>query len=654
MFRKIAGFELRYQLKSPVFWVVATIFFLLTFGAATIDQIRIGGGGNIHKNAPFAIAQTHIILSIFYMFVTTAFVANVVVRDDETGFGPILRSTRVRKFDYLYGRFAGAVLAAAISFLVVPLAIWLGSLMPWIDPERLGPNDLHAYLFSYFVLALPTILLTSALFFALATVTRSMMWTYVGVIGFLVLWIVAGIALRRPEYAKIAAYWEPLGASAFGQATRYWTASERNSLVPPFTGALLFNRVFVSVLAVGFLALAYGLFRFQSADLSGQRKIKATKGGADEAPPSALAGPLPAPRFDRQTAWAQLVVRTRLDMGQVFKSPAYFVLLFLGLANAMGSLWFATEAGTYGGVIYPVTRVLIEPLLGSFSLIPIIIAIYYSGELVWRERERKTHEIIDATPVPDWAFVVPKTLAISLVLISTLLISVLAAVLSQALHGYFNFEFEKYLLWYLLPQSVDWILLAALAVFLQAVSPHKFIGWGLMVIYLVTTITFVNLGFEHKLYNYGSVTSTPFSDMNGQGKFWIGAWWLRAYWSAFALVLLVLAHALWRRGTESRLLPRLRRLPARLNGGAGILMTLSLAAFAAAGGYIYLNTNVWNPYRTKIDNEKWQADYEKTLLPFENTPQPKIVAMTLDVDLHPHAPSVETKGSTSASIAISR
>ncbi|MCK5908902.1 MAG: ABC transporter permease, partial [Caulobacter sp.] len=575
MFRKIAGFELRYQLKSPVFWVVATIFFLLTFGAATIDQIRIGGGGNIHKNAPFAIAQTHIILSIFYMFVTTAFVANVVVRDDETGFGPILRSTRVRKFDYLYGRFAGAFLAAAISFLVVPLAIWLGSFMPWIDPERLGPNDLHAYLFSYFVLALPTILLTSALFFALATVTRSMMWTYVGVIAFLVLWIVAGIALRRPEYAKIAAYWEPLGASAFGQATRYWTASERNSLVPPFTGALLFNRVFVSALAVGFLGLAHGLFRFQSADLSGQRKVKATKGAANEAPPSALAGPLPAPRFDRQTAWAQLVVRTRLDMGQVFKSPAYFVLLFLGLANAMGSLWFATEAGTYGGVIYPVTRVLIEPLLGSFSLIPVIIAIYYSGELVWRERERKTHEIIDATPVPDWAFVVPKTLAISLVLVSTLLISVLAAVLSQALHGYFNFEFEKYLLWYLLPQSVDWILLAALAVFLQALSPHKFIGWGLMVIYLVTTITFVNLGFEHKLYNYGSVTSTPFSDMNGQGKFWIGAWWLRAYWSAFALVLLVLAHALWRRGTESRLLPRLRRLPVRLNGGAGILMTLS-------------------------------------------------------------------------------
>lgn len=646
MFGKIAGFELRYQLKSPVFWVVAIIFFLLTFGAATIDQIRIGGGANIHKNAPFAIAQTHLILSIFYMFVTTAFVANVVVRDDETGFGPILRSTRVRKFDYLYGRFVGAFLAAAISFLVVPLAIWIGSFMPWIDPERLGPNDLHAYLFAYFALALPSILLTSAIFFALATVTRSMMWTYVGVIAFIVLWIIAGIALDKPEFEKAAAYWEPLGTAAYGLVSKYWTASERNTLVPPLAGALLFNRVFAVVLAASFLALAYGLFRFQSAELSGNRKTRKAAKPAPEAPaPPPLDGPLPAPRFDRRTALAQLVVRTRLDMGQVFKSPAYFVLLALGLVNAMGALWFATEADRYGGVIYPVTRMLLQPLLGSFGLIPMIIAIYYSGELVWREREKKTHEIIDATPVPDWAFVAPKTLAISLVLISTLLVSVVAAMLSQVFHGYFNFELGKYLLWYVLPQSVDFILLAVLAVFLQSISPHKFIGWGLMVIYIVTTLTFVNLGFEHKLYNYGATTDTPFSDMNGLGKFWIGAWWLRAYWTAFALILLVLAYGLWRRGTETRLLPRLRRLPLRLRGEAGVVMGAALAAFVVLGGFIYLNTNVWNVYRTRIDNETWQADYEKTLLPFENTPQPKIVAMTLDVDLRPHAPSVETKGS---------
>lgn len=645
MFGKIASFELRYQLRSPVFWVVAVLFFLLTFGSVTIEQISIGGGGTIHKNAPFAIAQTHLILSIFYMFVTTAFVANVIVRDDETGYGPILRTTRIRKFDYLYGRFTGAFLAAAISFLAVPLAMLIGSFMPWIDPEKLGPNLLNAYLYAYFVLALPTLLLTSALFFALATVTRSMMWTYVGVIGFLVLWVVAGIALDKPEFEQGAALWEPLGTGAFSLATKYWTANERNTLTPALTGALLFNRVFVVVLAGGLLAAAYGLFRFQSAELAGR---KGDKPKSKQAQPVEIASPaprpLPAPRHDAATAWTQFVARTRLDMGQVFKSPAFFVLLALGLFNAAGSLWFATDADGYGGQIYPVTRALLAPLLGSFSLIPMIIAIYYAGELVWRERERRTHEIIDSTPVGDWAFTAPKIAAIALVLLSTLLVSVVAGVVSQIGHGYFRLELDKYLLWYVLPQAVDWILLAVLAVFLQVLSPHKFVGWGLMVVYVVTQVTFSNLGFQHNLYNYGGSPGTPFSDMNRLGSFWIGAWWFRAYWSAFAVLLAVLCYALWRRGTETRLAPRLRRLPHRLRGGSGLVFGVVFLAFAGLGGFIYVNTNVWNEYRTNLDDERWTADLEKALLRYENAPQPKITGMKLDVDLYPCEPRAVTRG----------
>ena len=93
MFGKIAAFELRYQIRQPIFWIAGLIFFLLVFGSVVIDQIQIGSGGNVHKNSPAAIAQTTGIMTLFFMFVATAFVANVVVRDDETGFGPIVRST---------------------------------------------------------------------------------------------------------------------------------------------------------------------------------------------------------------------------------------------------------------------------------------------------------------------------------------------------------------------------------------------------------------------------------------------------------------------------------------------------------------------------------------------------------------------------------
>ncbi|MBX3480541.1 MAG: ABC transporter permease [Caulobacter sp.] len=657
MFFKIASFEFRYQIKNPVFWVASIIFFLLTFGSVVIDQIQIGGGGAIHKNAPFAIAQTHLIWTMFFMFVSTAFVANVIVRDDETGFGGILRSTSIRRFDYLYGRFTGAVLAAALAFLVVPLGIVIGSFMPWVDRETLGPLTLEPFLFSYFVIALPNILLTSALFFVLATTTRSMMWTYVGVIAFLVLWTISNILTRKPELREIAAHWEPLGFAAFFLTTKYWTAADRNALVPAVEGVLLFNRVFALVLTAGVLSLPMLLFRFTPGKLSGKRARQARLAAAaatkpsDDRPALALQA-LPKPTFGWATGWAQLMKRTRLDMGQVFGSPAYLVLLAIGLFNALGGLWGATEDTGYGGAVYPLTRVLIPALLGSFSIIPMIIAVYYAGELVWREREKKTHEIIDASPVPDWAFVAPKTLAIFLVLVSTLLISVAAAILIQAFKGYTHFELGKWVLWYVLPQAVDCMLMAVLAVFIQAISPHKFVGWGLMVIYLISTMTLGNLGLDHILYNYDSIPSdggfgTPLSDINGLGKFWIGAWTARTYWSLAAILLLVLSWGLWRRGAEQRLWPRLRRLPHRLNSGAGLFFGATLLATVAVGGWIYLNTNVWNEYRTAIDDDKWTADYEKVLIVqrhYDKVPQPRIQSMKLDVDLRPHQPSMVVTG----------
>ncbi|MEQ8772678.1 MAG: aminopeptidase, partial [Erythrobacter sp.] len=189
MFGKIALFELRYQLRNPVFLAALAIFFLLTFGATASEDIQIGSGGNVNVNAPVAIVETQLVLTLFYMFVTTAFVANVVVRDDESGFGSIVRATRVTKFAYLIGRFTGATGAALLAFLVVPLAIAIGSLMPWIDPETIGPNRLSWYAAGYAFYAVPTVFLTCALFFAVATMTRSMLYSYVAVVGFLVLYL---------------------------------------------------------------------------------------------------------------------------------------------------------------------------------------------------------------------------------------------------------------------------------------------------------------------------------------------------------------------------------------------------------------------------------------------------------------------------------
>lgn len=634
MFGAIARFELGYQLRNPVFWVVSILFFLLTFGSVTVEQIQIGSGGNVHKNAPVAIAQVAQIMSLFFMFVTTAFVANVIVRDDESGFGPMVRSTRVRKFDYLLARFLGAFGAASLAFVAVPIAIWFGSLMPWVDGETLGPNRLGDYAYAYFLLALPNLFMTAAIFFAVATATRSMTYSYLGVVVFLVFYFVLnGVVRSKPELRDAAAYFEPFGIAAFGNVTRYWTAAESNAGMPAFAGALAANRLLAIGLGLVGLAVAYWRFSFAERAASKRAIRRAERRERKLAAVAPRVVDRLPPVRPEKAGWARFWARARFEMRLVFRSPAFLVLLLVGAFNSLGALIFAGEM--FGTPIRPRTFWLIDVLRGSFSLIPIIIAIYYAGELVWRDRERRMHEIVDATSLPNWAYMFPKTLAVAGVLVATLLASVVVAVLVQLARGGTDLQLGQYLGWYVLPMSIDFVILAVLAVFVQALSPNKYVGWAIMVVYFVGTITLNNIGFEHPLYNYGVTGDVRLSEMNGDRLGGATAWWLRLYWGAIAAALAVLAHLLWRRGTETRLRRRAARLPARLRSPAGAALAASLLVAAVTGGHLFRDMNMVNDYRTHDDEEARLARYEKNYLRYENLPQPSLTDVKLAVDLFP-------------------
>ncbi len=644
MLTKIAAFEIRYQLRSPLFVVGFLLFFLLTFASVTIDQVQIGSRGNVNLNSPYAILQTLAIMNVFALFVVTAFVANVVIRDDETGFAPILRATQVSKFDYLVGRFVGAMVVAMLVMASVPLAIMVGSWMPWLDQDKVGPLVLWHYLYALLFFGLPTILVMGAGFFSLATATRSMMWTYVGVVTFLVLFITSRVMLRDPAFDTFSALSDPFGIGALTQGTKYWTASDRNTMLPSISGLILYNRLIWIGVALALFGLAYAIFRFE---VKGAKSTPHTVRKSDQADGASaripVTKPLAATDTGNATRWQQFMALTRFDMRFVFKSPAFFVLLGIGVLNAFAGM---TDVVDNRGVPYfPVTRAMVEVLQGAFNLFAIIIAIYYAGELVWRDRERRIHEIVDATAAPDWAFVIPKVLAITLVLLACFVVATITSILFQLFYGYTQVEIPSYLLWFVLPSLITAVLLAVLSIFVQALVPHKFMGWAVMLVYVVASVTLNTIGFEHNLYNYAGVPGVPLSDMNGLGRFWIGRAWFQAYWLAFALMLMVATHLLWRRGAETRLAPRFRRLRSRFMGSPGVIFSAAAVIWVGIGTFIFYNTNVLNEYQTQPEREQFLADYEKELLPFEKLPQPKITDVVLNVALYPKEARAVTTGS---------
>src|SRR5581483_1856267 len=95
--------------------------------------------------------------------------------------------------------------------------------------------------------------------------------------------------------------------------------------------------------------------------------------------------------------------------------------------------------------LYPLTSLLL-PLLryGMLSLI-LLVNLWYSAELIHRERASGTGEIINVSPFPDWLMILSKATTMCLVVNALMLVAVLTSMAWQAAAGYTNFELGLYL-----------------------------------------------------------------------------------------------------------------------------------------------------------------------------------------------------------------
>ena len=643
----ITRFELRYQLKNPVFWVAIAIFFLLGFGITASENVSLGTPGSVKENSPYAIAAALAIMTLFYLFIVTAFVANAIVRDESSGFAPIIRATPVSKFQIIMGRFLGGYTIALLGYLAVPVGMAIGAMMPWVDPETVGPQQFAYYGWNFLAFAVPNILLCCAILFALATVLRSMMAAYIGAVGLVMGYFLAiGIVGQKLEYRETFAKFEPLGNAALAETTRYWTAADLNTRLVDLSGALLFNRIFAIVLALAFLGLT--LWRFtQSERAPSKRKLRKLKRREEKeialaAVAPTLGGERIVTRALTPSTWVQFLARVRVEVRQVLTSPGLIVLVLFGLVNNGVGLWLGNS--TYGTSDHPTVAAVVDTVRQGSSIIVLMVAAFYGGELVWRERDRKINELIDSTAVPAWVMTVPKVIAIFLVLLGVTLTGVVMGVAYMLSKGSTTLGLAQFATWFVLPSAIDGLLIAILAVFVQVLSSNKYVGWGLLFVWFVANIFLSNMGFSNPLYTYAASPGYPLSDFNGTAGLWRGAATLQFYWLCFAVILVVVAHLLWPRGTDIAVRSRLGQFRQRLSAGPIAIASAALVAMVGTGAYAYHNIKVLNRYETADEAEKRSADYERKYLAMEKMPRPTVTKVTLDVNLEPRERRMVTTG----------
>jgi ABC-2 type transport system permease protein len=645
MFFEILRFELRQQLKAPLFWIVAAVFGALAFALASTDAVVVGGAsGNVLRNAPLVIARLLGVLTVLSIFLVTVFVAGAALRDFDNRTAELFFTTPMSRGAYLGGRFAAGYLAALAVMLACALGVAVGGLMPWIDATRLGPASWHGYAWAFGVMVVPDMLFIAALLFLLATTTRSLLATYIGLIVYFVLNSVVGLLTRDVNNHFLAAMLDPFGGRTLALVTRYWSADQANHDLPALSGVLLFNRVLWSAIGVAMLGVAVALFRPNREGLQLPRRKPRAEPPMLRPQAGAATLTLPNARLadDLRAHLLQLRTQFAFDVLGVLRGVPFLIMLALGLFNLIFAL--ALSSQIYGTATWPVTHQVLENVRGGFQWLLYIIITFYAGELVWRERSQRSAEVSDAFPVPDWVPLTAKLGALLAVIATFLLIGAAVGIGWQLGHGYTHLEPGLYLATLAL-DAMPFVLLAVLALFLQVLSNNKFLGYLLTIVWLVlSTIGFELLHWEQNLYNYGNAPDVPYSDMNGFGHFLQGALWFDFYWTCGAVALLVLAALFWVRGTESSWRGRLQEARARLHASAKIVLAAALLAFVGSGAWIYYNTNVLNHFRNSTAKTIQRADYEKKYAKYKDLPQPRITAVKADVDIFPYRRRLEIHG----------
>ena len=653
-FLSIARWQVRTSLRRVSTWVYFTIFFAMAFlwmlaAAGTWEQIALalGTGGKVYANAPIALLTYFSIVSLFGVPITAAIVGNAICRDFQVGIDPLFFTTPVSKLAFLGGRFAGAMFVNLLLVLGIGLGTLLATVMPWVNADKVGAFHLAHYLIPYATHLVPNLLLTGAIFFALAALTRQMLPNYVGGAILLVGYLLSRQAFNDIGDKATSALIDPFGMRAAQLTTEYWSIAEQNARVLPLSSFVVQNRLLW--LGVAFAILAFAYHRFSFSHGVTDRKKKRTLADPALARATSSAGPLrvldlPAvtQRFGAGAFVAQYLSVLRRSFWSVV-SNVYFVAILIG-----GLLYLIpvslVSGRLFGTNTWPVTHQMVETVGGSFNLFVFVIIAFYSGELVWAERDAHIEQIYDATPVANAATLLAKLTAMIGIILSLLVVSLLASIMVQAVKGYFHFELGVYAKALFGVTLIDMVLVAVLAFAIHVLVNQKYVGHLAVILFFIGNGLLSQIGLEHNLYSYTSDGGSVYSDLNGYGPFMKSFVIWKLYWSAFAGLVLVATALGWVRGLETHSRWRMRLAKDRFRGPLRVATAVSALAFIGLGGFIFYNTNVRNDYTTSRERRRIRVERERLYKKYEAMPQPRIAATTVRVDLDPEQQNIFVKG----------
>ena len=644
MFYNIFILELKKNLKSPAFYIFFLVYFvstlIFTFTTDPYSQFMGLAHGKEWHNAPIVITQLLTRLGIIGLLFTMIIVGRSVTKDFENNIQEIIFTKPISKIQYIGGRFLGSLVANLLLFFGIILGFEIGIL--FIESQLSGPYQFGSYLFPILLIVIPNILLIGGILFALATLTRKMTSTYLAGIAFLGIYAIVGVMLHRMDNETLKVLLDPFGLTALSVYTQYWTVTDMNHLLMPINTLFLTNRLIWLSVSIFVLWHVYRKFEFTAFLEKKSKKLPIVSEETELIDYDQTAPEISLSR-NKLFTFSQCFTISWRDFKKIIFHPAFLILTALALSEIVTN--FVGNLGNQSGSMYPFTSSFIKQTMHIWVyMLP--MTIFFGGMLVWKEKDSRTDEIINTLPIPNWFSYANKLMTLVGIYILYLSLTIGAGVVTQL----FVFDFTDIQLDLYIKRlfGVDFFMflhMAIVVLFIQNLSPNKYIGFFLSALYFVVDMfIFGVFDFDNYLFRYGRVPDFIYSNINGFGHFAQSIVWYNIYWLFSGAIIVWLTILLWRRSNENSIILRLKHVRATITKNQVSGISILLIMFIVTGVFIGYNKYSLNNYISPFDERKMSADYEKQFSKYARINQPTISDINLAVDIFPEERTANIKG----------